>query len=125
MRNLIFSLSMIWVLFGNQIKAQDMRIMRIYEEGLSQSGYILIDNKSKEAIVIDPRKDVQEFIDTLNAYDATLKFVTETHIHADYLSGSRELAKMTASTLRSEERRVGKERKAIGTKYAWRQNRHA
>lgn len=90
---------MIWVLFGNQIKAQDMRIMRIYEEGLSQSGYILIDNKSKEAIVIDPRKDVQEFIDTLNAYDATLKFVTETHIHADYLSGARELAKMTASTL--------------------------
>ena len=80
MRNLIFSLSMIWVLFGNQIKAQDMRIMRIYEEGLSQSGYILIDNKSKQAILIDPRQDVQEFIATLNAYDATLKFVTETHI---------------------------------------------
>lgn len=99
MRNLIFILSVILALFGTKIKAQDVRVMRIYDDGLSQSGYILIDKQSKEAIVIDPRKDVQEFIDTLNAYNAQLKFVTETHIHADYLSGARELVKMTVSTL--------------------------
>ncbi|MCC2599421.1 MBL fold metallo-hydrolase [Sphingobacterium sp. FBM7-1] len=99
MRNLIFGMSLILSMIGFNLHAQDLILKRLYEDGLSQSGYILIDNQSKEAIVIDPRKDVQEFIDTLSAYDANLKFVTETHIHADYLSGARELAKLTASTL--------------------------
>ena len=82
MRNLIFGMSLILSMIGFNLHAQDLILKRLYEDGLSQSGYILIDNQSKEAIVIDPRKDVQEFIDTLSAYDAKLKLVTETHIHA-------------------------------------------
>ena len=99
MRNLIFGMSLILSMIGFNLHAQDLILKRLYEDGLSQSGYILIDNQSKEAIVIDPRKDVHEFIDTLSAYDAKLKFVTETHIHADYLIGTRELARLTASTV--------------------------
>src|SRR5690606_36106739 len=73
------------------IYAQEMLFERIYEETLSQASYI-IPNSNKEAIVIDPKRDVDTYMDYANKHGLKILYVTETHIHADYLSGARELA---------------------------------
>lgn len=67
-----------------------MRI--IYDEKLAQAAYLIGCQRSGEAIVIDPERDVDRYIDL--AADNGLRIVAtaETHIHADFVSGSRELA---------------------------------
>lgn len=74
------------------IYAQEMLFERIYDETLSQASYIIA-NSNKEAIVIDPKRDVDTYLDFATKHELKIKYVTETHIHADYLSGARELAK--------------------------------
>lgn len=99
MKKVRYSIVFVWMLLVIQAKAQELTLKRIFDDGLAQSSYILMDNTSKEAVVIDPRKDIQIFIDTLSSLGAKVKYVTETHIHADYLSGARELAQFTDATL--------------------------
>ncbi|UYW02613.1 MBL fold metallo-hydrolase [Flavobacterium agricola] len=71
---------------------------RIYDETLSQASYIIA-NENKEAIVIDPKRDIDTYIDFAKQNGLEIKYVTETHIHADFLSGSRELAQVTNAKL--------------------------
>lgn len=99
MRKTIYSLTLIWMLFGSQLYAQDLTMKRIFNEGFAQNSYILMDNTSHEAIVIDPHKDIQVYVDTLASMGAHLKYVTETHIPADYLSGVQDLAYVCKASL--------------------------
>src|SRR5690606_34608523 len=99
MRNVIFGMSLILSMIGFNLHGQDLILKRLYEDGLSHTGYILNDNRSTDAIVLDPGKDVQEVMDTWSGYDGNLKVVAQTRIQADYLSGAGELAKLNASTL--------------------------
>lgn len=80
------------------IYAQEMLFERIYDETLSQASYIIA-NSNKEAIVIDPKRDVDTYMDYANKHGLKILYVTETHIHADYLSGARELAQATNAQL--------------------------
>ncbi|HET9368997.1 MAG TPA: rhodanese-like domain-containing protein, partial [Vicinamibacterales bacterium] len=66
---------------------------------LAQASYLIGCAKAKEAIVIDANRDVEQYIAAAAAEGAKIRHVTETHIHADYLSGSRELAAKTGATL--------------------------
>lgn len=82
----------------NSVQAQEMRFERIYDETLAQASYI-ISNENKEAIVIDPKRDIDTYLAYVNEHGLTIKYVAETHIHADYLSGAPELAFATSAQL--------------------------
>ena len=75
-----------------------MQFERFYDETLAQASYIIANDKN-EAIVIDPKRDIDTYLDYAKQNGLTIKYVTETHIHADYLSGAPELAKATQAHL--------------------------
>lgn len=72
---------------------------RIYERGLAQASYLVGCQATGEAIVIDPNRDTQRYVDLANREGLSITMVTETHIHADYLSGAPELAAATGAQL--------------------------
>lgn len=78
--------------------SQKMTFERIYDETLSQASYIIANDKN-EAIIIDPKRDIDTYLEYAKENGLTIKYVTETHIHADYLSGAPELAKATQADL--------------------------
>ncbi len=75
-----------------------MLFERIYDEDLAQASYF-IGCQANGAVVVDPRRDVQVYLEKAENEDMEIVAVTETHIHADFLSGSRELAAVTGATL--------------------------
>lgn len=76
-----------------------MLLKRFYDEQLAQASYLLGCAATGEAIVVDANRDVQQYVDAAAAEGLRVTHVTETHIHADYLSGSRELAQRTGAAL--------------------------
>jgi hydroxyacylglutathione hydrolase len=76
-----------------------MILKRLFDEKLAQASYIVADDHSKLALIVDPNRDIQQYLDALAADKLDLVAVTETHIHADYVSGSRELASTTGAQL--------------------------
>src|SRR5580700_509324 len=76
-----------------------MFFREIYEEGLAHASYVVGCPESGEAFVVDPRRDIQPYLDLADREELRIVAVSETHIHADYLSGARELAAATGATL--------------------------
>lgn len=76
-----------------------MLIKHIYDEDLAQASYFIGCQAKGEAIVVDPRRDIDEYLNLASEHGMTITAVTETHIHADYLSGTRELASRTGATM--------------------------
>ena len=76
-----------------------MLFKQFYDEDLAQGSYLIGCQATDEAIVIDPRRDIQAYLNEVQRNDMEITTVTETHIHADYLSGSRELANATSAKL--------------------------
>lgn len=64
----------------------------IYDDVLAQAAYLIGCQKTGEAILIDPERDVDRYLRIAAAEKLRIVAVTETHIHADFLSGTRELA---------------------------------
>lgn len=69
-----------------------MFMRMIYDEHLAQAAYLIGCQKTGEAVVIDPERDVDRYIDLAKANGLRITAAAETHIHADFVSGSRELA---------------------------------
>jgi hydroxyacylglutathione hydrolase len=76
-----------------------MFVKRFFEPKLAQTSYLIGCAVSNEAIVVDPNRDVEQYIDAARAEGAKITRITETHIHADFVSGSRELRHRTGATL--------------------------
>jgi hydroxyacylglutathione hydrolase len=76
-----------------------MLLERYYDDALAQASYLIGCEQSREAIVIDPNRDIDRYVRAAAAHRMRIAFVTETHIHADFLSGARELAQATRATL--------------------------
>jgi hydroxyacylglutathione hydrolase len=76
-----------------------MFLKRFFEPKLAQASYLIGCVKTGEAIVIDPNRDVDQYVRAAEMEGAKVTHVTETHIHADFLSGSRELAARTGARL--------------------------
>jgi hydroxyacylglutathione hydrolase len=74
-------------------------LKRFYHDGLAQASYLLGCPGVGRAIVIDANRDVDQYIEAAEAEGLQITDVTETHIHADYVSGSRELANRTGATM--------------------------
>ncbi len=69
-----------------------MFMRMVYDEKLAQAAYIIGCQRTGQAIVIDPERDVDRYIDLAAEHDLTIVAAAETHIHADFLSGARQLA---------------------------------
>ncbi|MFN8060314.1 MAG: rhodanese-like domain-containing protein [Vicinamibacterales bacterium] len=69
-----------------------MLFRQICDDRLAQYAYLIGCQKTKEAIVVDPERDVDRYLEAAAAEGVRIVAVAETHIHADFLSGARELA---------------------------------
>ncbi|MHB8636468.1 MAG: MBL fold metallo-hydrolase [Fimbriimonadaceae bacterium] len=76
-----------------------MIIRNFYERKLAQASYMVGCSASGEAIVIDPLRDIRPYTDMAASLGLRISAVTETHIHADFLSGARELSAATGATI--------------------------
>jgi hydroxyacylglutathione hydrolase len=76
-----------------------MFMRMVYDEKLAQAAYIIGCQKTGEAIVVDPERDVDRYIDIASANGLRLVSAAETHIHADFVSGARELAERVDATI--------------------------
>src|SRR6516164_11138905 len=66
-------------------------------DGLAHLSYLIGDRSSGRAAVIDPRRDVAVYLELARRHQLTITHAIETHIHADFVSGSRELAARTGT----------------------------
>jgi glyoxylase-like metal-dependent hydrolase (beta-lactamase superfamily II)/rhodanese-related sulfurtransferase len=74
-----------------------MKIEQIYTGCLAQGAYYIESNG--EVAIIDPLRETQAYVDKANAENAKIKYVFETHFHADFVSGHVDLAKKTGATI--------------------------
>jgi hydroxyacylglutathione hydrolase len=66
-------------------------------DGLAHLSYLIGDPSSGQAAVIDPRRDVDIYLELAHQHQLTITHAVETHVHADFVSGSRELATRTGT----------------------------
>jgi len=76
-----------------------MILKRFYDERLAQASYLIGCAATGEALVIDPNRDIDQYLQAAVEEKVRISAVTETHIHADLVSGSRELAARSGATL--------------------------
>lgn len=65
---------------------------RFYEEGLAQASFLIGCDRTRQAVVIDPRRDASVYVEAARQAGMTIAAAIETHVHADFVSGARELA---------------------------------
>lgn len=80
-----------------------MYFKQIFEEKLAQYAYIIGCQKTGEAIVLDPMRDIDQYIQDAHREGLKVVAAADTHIHADYLSGLRELAERGVKIYASDE----------------------
>ncbi len=76
-----------------------MLLKYFYDKSLAHASYLVGCQKSGEAIVVDPARAVDQYLDAAKAEGLRIVGSAETHIHADFVSGSRELAERVESKL--------------------------
>jgi glyoxylase-like metal-dependent hydrolase (beta-lactamase superfamily II)/rhodanese-related sulfurtransferase len=76
-----------------------VKFAQYYLECLSQASYLVADEASGVAVVVDPRRDIQTYLDDAAADGLEIRYVIETHFHADFLSGHLELAEATGAEI--------------------------
>lgn len=75
-------------------------VLHQYELGcLSQLSYLVGDRTTGTAVVVDPRRDIAEYLADAEADGLTITWVIQTHFHADFLSGHLEMAEATGATI--------------------------
>ena len=74
-----------------------MQFRQFYLGCLSHASYYI--GSEGEAAIIDPQRDVQQYLDEAASYGQTIKYVIETHSHADFVSGHLELAGRTGAQI--------------------------
>ncbi|TNF17761.1 MAG: MBL fold metallo-hydrolase [Rhodobacteraceae bacterium] len=68
-----------------------LRFEQILADGVAECSYLLGDDAAHVCAVVDPRPDVEIYLETARRFSMAITHVFETHIHADFLSGAREL----------------------------------
>ncbi|MCK0092759.1 MBL fold metallo-hydrolase [Rhodococcus sp. F64268] len=74
-----------------------MILEQYYIECLSHASYLIGDESAGRAIVVDPRRDITEYLDDARKYGLTIEGVINTHFHADFVSGHLELVDATGA----------------------------
>jgi hydroxyacylglutathione hydrolase len=76
-----------------------MEIEQFVVEGLGHQSYCILDTESGTAAIVDPRRDVDVYLQAAQRTQARITHILETHIHNDYITGSRELVARTGATI--------------------------
>lgn len=76
-----------------------MLLKYFYDKNLAHASYMVGCQKTGEAIIVDPSRDISAYLETAEKEGMKIVGAAETHIHADYVSGARELADRTGATL--------------------------
>ena len=74
-----------------------MKIEQIYTGCLAEAAYYI--ESDGEAVIIDPLREIDPYVEIAKRNNAKIKYVLETHFHADFVSGHVDLAKKTGSTI--------------------------
>lgn len=74
-----------------------MKVEQIYTGCLAQGAYYVV--SKGEAFIIDPLREVEPYLDRLKQDNVTLKYIFETHFHADFVSGHLDLSKKTGAPI--------------------------
>ena len=74
-----------------------MYFKQFYLGCLAHASYLI--GSDGQAAVVDPQRDVDQYINEAEAQSLTIKYVIETHLHADFVSGHQELAKRTGAQI--------------------------
>ncbi|MFE4359893.1 rhodanese-like domain-containing protein [Kitasatospora sp. NPDC056800] len=74
-----------------------MIFSQYYLDCLSQASYLIADERTGQAVIVDPRRDVDEYLADATARGLTVVGVINTHFHADFLAGHLELADLTGA----------------------------
>jgi hydroxyacylglutathione hydrolase len=82
-----------------RIEGDQVKFEQYYLECLSQASYLVGDESTGVAAVVDPRRDVAEYVADAEAAGLQIAYVIETHFHADFLSGHLELAAATGAEI--------------------------
>src|SRR5436190_18601497 len=84
------------------------------DTGLGNSAYLVGSHETKKGILIDPLRDVDRYLSAANQLGLTLTHVLDTHLHADFVSGNREIATLTGAMIgASAEAKVGFEHQPL------------
>jgi hydroxyacylglutathione hydrolase len=76
-----------------------MKFIQYYLDCLSHASYLIADETTGRAVVVDPQRDVAEYLADAKELGLTIELVIETHFHADFLSGHLELAKASGAKI--------------------------
>ena len=76
-----------------------MKFTQYYLDCLSHASYLIGDETTGRAVVVDPRRDVGDYLGDADEAGLTIELVLETHFHADFISGHLELAAATGATI--------------------------
>lgn len=76
-----------------------MLIHQTNDKGLAHFGYAILDETSKQVILIDPARNPEDVLDFAAGHGATITHVIETHPHADFVSSHAEIARKTGATI--------------------------
>lgn len=76
-----------------------MFFQQVYDKSLAQASYVIGCQVTGEAMVVDAKRDVDTYLELTKQQGLRITKVTETHIHADFLSGTRELAALTGAEI--------------------------
>src|SRR6188508_780901 len=76
-----------------------MYLERFYDDGLAQASWLVGCQAEGVALVVDPNRDAEPYLRAAERKGLRIAYVAETHIHADFVSGTRELAQRTGATM--------------------------
>ena len=76
-----------------------MKFVQYYLDCLSHASYLVGDETTGRAVVVDPQRDIAEYLADAKELGLTIELVIETHFHADFLSGHLELADKTGAPI--------------------------
>src|SRR5690349_13813580 len=76
---------------------EPVQVERFYLGCLAHASYMI--GSQGQAAVVDPQRDVDQYIDEAAAHRLQIKYVIETHLHADFVSGHRELSRRTGAAI--------------------------
>ncbi|MGE5335381.1 MAG: MBL fold metallo-hydrolase [Nitrososphaerota archaeon] len=76
-----------------------MRVEQFFLDGLGHQSYLISDENTHLAAVVDPRRDIEMYLQAADAAGARIAYVFETHVHNDYITGARELRERVGATI--------------------------
>lgn len=80
-----------------------MILQQFYLSCLSQASYLIADERSRRAVVVDPRRDVEDYLVFAGERGLRIELVVLTHVHADFVPGHTELAERTGAAVAMSE----------------------